>query len=78
MGGGVAGSVVANKLSEFYSVLLLEFGGEPHPFQACPSMAFFMPNHPEVDWMHRSVPQKRAFGLSQNRVKHLTECAVSC
>lgn len=69
MGAGTAGSVVAHRLSQYYSVLLLESGGEPNPFQAVPGLAMFMPNHPEVDWMHRSVPQKRAFGNSIKRVK---------
>ncbi|CAL8099563.1 unnamed protein product [Orchesella dallaii] len=72
VGGGSGGSVVANRLSQFYSVLLLEAGSEPHPFQAVPGLALFMVSHPEVDWMHRSVPQKRAFGNSLKREASLS------
>ena len=40
MGGGSGGSVVANRLSEKYNVLLLEIGGTPPPISEIP---FFKP-----------------------------------
>jgi len=62
--------VVANRLSRFYNVLLLEAGGEPHPLQSIPGFSVFLINYPEVDWSHISVPQRHA---SLNSVHQVTE-----
>ncbi|CAG7785181.1 unnamed protein product [Allacma fusca] len=61
VGGGSAGSVVANRLSEDnYSVLLLEAGGHPFPLTAVPALAPLHLNNPYVDWCDVAVPQKLA------------------
>lgn len=72
MGGGTAGSVVANRLSQKYKVLLLEAGGEPHPFTSIPFMSNFMSGYEELDWMHTTVPQKYGFFGSEGNVSLLT------
>ncbi|ODM90440.1 Glucose dehydrogenase [FAD, quinone] [Orchesella cincta] len=64
VGGGTAGSVVANRLSESYTVLLLEAGGEPNPLVYVPGLASHLVNRPEVDWMHKTVAQKRSSTLA--------------
>jgi hypothetical protein len=69
VGGGSAGSVVAARLSKEYKVLLLEAGGDPHPFQAIPFMANFMSSYPELDWMHNTTPQKNALFGSEDNVR---------
>ncbi|CAG7711607.1 unnamed protein product [Allacma fusca] len=61
VGGGSAGSVVANRLSEEnYSVLLLEAGGQPFPLTAVPTLAPLLLNNPNLDWRDVTVPQKHA------------------
>lgn len=62
---------MANRLSENpdWNVLLIEAGGEPVPFQCIPMMSLFMLNYPEIDWMHRTVPQKRSCFGSVNNVR---------
>ncbi|CAG7818306.1 unnamed protein product [Allacma fusca] len=60
VGSGSAGAVVANRLSVDYNVLLLEAGGEPNPFNVIPALSFLMLSHPEIDWLHKTVPQKKA------------------
>lgn len=66
VGAGSAGSLVANRLSANYSVLLLEFGGEPHPLHLLPAFSLFLLNYPQIDWQHRTVPQKYST-FAQNR-----------
>ena len=67
MGGGSAGSVVANRLSENNRVLLLEAGGEPHPLQQIPLLSFMMLNRPGIDWNYYTVPQsKSCLGMYNN------------
>ena len=50
MGGGTAGSVVANRLSQMDNnrVLVLEAGGDPSPFTSIPSL-----NAPIFETQHR-------------------------
>lgn len=60
MGGGTAGALTAYRLSELYDVLLLEAGGEINDFQLIPAMSLLMLNYPEIDWMHKTVPQKHS------------------
>ncbi|ODN03623.1 Glucose dehydrogenase [FAD, quinone] [Orchesella cincta] len=60
VGGGSAGSVVANRLSRNYNVLLLEQGGDPNPIQFIPAFGQFLLNFPETDFSYRAVPQKYA------------------
>src|SRR5258705_22439 len=68
VGAGSAGSVVANRLSANYSVLLLEAGGEPHPLHLIPAFSSFLLNYPEVDWQHKTVPQKHSTFAQNHRV----------
>lgn len=42
MGGGSGGGTVAARLSEQYSVLLLEAGGEMNDWQQIPAMSLLM------------------------------------
>jgi len=62
---------VANRLSRYYKVLLLEAGGEPHPLQSIPGFSVFLVNYPETDWRHLSVPQRQGSLNSINQVQHL-------
>lgn len=58
VGGGSAGGTVANRLSEHFSVLLLEAGGEMNDWQQIPAMSLLMLSYPEIDWNHKTVSQK--------------------
>ncbi|ODM92652.1 Glucose dehydrogenase [FAD, quinone], partial [Orchesella cincta] len=58
VGSGSSGSVVANRLSEKFRVLLLEAGGEPFPMQSIPVCAPLMLGNPTLDWNFYSVPQQ--------------------
>lgn len=69
VGAGSAGSLLANRLSRHYTVLLLEAGGEPNPLQFIPGFGLFLIGYPELDWQHRSVPQRFASLNSINQVK---------
>ncbi|ODN03624.1 Oxygen-dependent choline dehydrogenase [Orchesella cincta] len=60
VGAGSAGSLLANRLSRNYNVLLLEAGGEPNPLQFIPGFGLFLINYPEIDWQHLTVPQRFA------------------
>lgn len=62
---------MANRLSENYSVLLLEAGGEPHPLHMIPAFSGFLLNYPEVDWMHKTVPQKHSSYAMNHRVNSI-------
>ncbi|XP_035706083.1 choline dehydrogenase, mitochondrial-like [Folsomia candida] len=69
VGGGSTGCVLASKLSEKYSVLLLEYGGAPTILQHIPIYTFYLYNEPSIDWAHYTVPQKHAsHGLIDNSV----------
>ncbi|CAG7730564.1 unnamed protein product [Allacma fusca] len=58
VGGGSAGAVVANRLSENSKVLLLEAGGEPHPLHRIPLLSLFLVQLPYADWGYYTTPQK--------------------
>lgn len=67
VGGGSAGSVLANRLSEEFSVLILEAGGNPSPLQAMPALALLMLRQPYIDWRYFTTPQKNAcLGMKNN------------
>ena len=58
--------MLANRLSRDFKVLVLEAGGQPHPFTLIPAAAFLMEGHPEQDWMYKTVPQTNAcLGLNE-------------
>lgn len=49
MGGGTAGSLVAGRLSEKFSVLLLEAGGPTVPAVSNPYLVDYVHNHPAIN-----------------------------
>ena len=61
---------MANRLSEHFQVLLLEAGGEPFPLSTVPAFSLWQLNHPEIDWMHKTVPQENACLMLTNNVNH--------
>ena len=69
VGSGTSGSLLANRLSKDYKVLVLEAGGQPNPLMNVPGVGLLLINKPEVDWMYKTVPQKKACLSLRNRVK---------
>ena len=61
VGGGSAGCVLANRLSEdgAYSVLLLEAGGTPSPLSSVPALTGYLQMSPQ-DWQFVTEPQEGA------------------
>jgi len=59
---------VANRLSVQYKVLLLEAGGNPHPFSCFPTASLVTLNLPLIDWGYKTVPQENACFALKNRV----------
>lgn len=65
MGGGSAGCVLANRLTEnsAIKVLLLEAGGSENSITDIPQACFMIQKTP-IDWQYQIEPQKRScFGL---------------
>lgn len=59
---------MAYRLSQHFNVLLLEAGGEMSDWQQIPSMSLLMLGYPEIDWNHKTEPQKHcAYALPRNR-----------
>lgn len=60
VGGGSAGAVVANRLSENHnwSVLLLEAGGDETEISDIPSLAGYL-QLTELDWQYKTAPSSR-------------------
>jgi len=58
IGGGSAGAVIANRLSEVgeWSVLLIEAGGDETIFTDVPSTVHYI-QKTKVDWQYQTVPQ---------------------
>ena len=61
VGGGSAGCVLANRLSEdgAYSVLLLEAGGTPSLLSSVPALTGYLQMSPQ-DWQFVTEPQEGA------------------
>lgn len=60
VGGGSAGAVLANRLSEEarWSVLLLEAGAASHPYSTLPASFGLFIDHPGVNWRYASDPEE--------------------
>lgn len=64
VGGGVAGCVLASRLSVALpndSILLVETGPE-HDARIAPSMGVALSDTSDIQWNHRSVPQRSLDG----------------
>ena len=61
IGGGSAGAVVANRLSEIpdWNVLLLEAGGDETETSDVPALAAYL-QLSELDWQYKTEPQPSA------------------
>lgn len=61
IGGGSAGSVVVNRLSENpeWSVLLLEAGGHETEITDVPILSLYL-HKSKIDWKYKTQPQKSA------------------
>jgi choline dehydrogenase-like flavoprotein len=61
IGGGSAGSVMANRLSEIssWNVLLLEAGGDETIFSDIPGAVTYL-QLTDIDWQYKTVPQSGA------------------
>ncbi|OQR76668.1 glucose dehydrogenase-like [Tropilaelaps mercedesae] len=69
VGGGSAGAVIANRLSEdcSNSVLLMEAGGTENQISDIPLLAATLQGS-KLDWQYKTVPQtKSCFGLKDKR-----------
>lgn len=69
VGGGSAGCVLANRLSEMsdVNVLLLEAGGEAPVLSEIPAIPRTM-YQSKVDWTYKTVPQKHCAKSHKGRV----------
>lgn len=71
VGGGTAGCVLANRLSEDpeHTVLLIEAGAvDSNPYLQSPHLYSTFQMNPHFDWMYKTVPQKESC-LSMNKQK---------
>ena len=61
IGGGSAGAVVANRLSEVssWNVLLLEAGGDETIVSDIPGLVQYL-QRTNIDWQYKTVPQSGA------------------
>ena len=61
IGGGSAGAVVSNRLSEIpdWNVLLLEAGGDETETSDVPALAAYL-QLSELDWQYKTEPQPSA------------------
>ncbi|CAL8130330.1 unnamed protein product [Orchesella dallaii] len=60
VGAGTAGCIVASRLSEHFSVLLLEEGGEPVPAFVVPYFTQWVGYDPVINFNWTSIPQRFA------------------
>ena len=82
IGGGSAGSIVASRLSQEYTVLLLERGNcisWCNPLISNPQNWALVTRQESLEWGYRSVPQKHMDNrtIAIPRAKALGGCQVS-
>lgn len=69
IGGGSAGAVIANRLSELssWNILLLEAGPDENEISDVPSLAAYL-QLSKIDWIYKTEPQSGACrGMNNNR-----------
>lgn len=69
IGGGSAGAVVANRLSEIakWNILLIEAGPDENEISDVPSLSAYL-QLSKLDWMYKTEPSNRScLGMKDNR-----------